>query len=89
MHACSGEQCAICRMEFEADDELRVLRCGHAEHAECIDQWLAVNKSCPLCQTEIISSPPGAASHTPCTTCSPAAVPMALASPTAAAPAVA
>jgi len=84
-----GEQCAICRMEFEADDELRVLRCGHAEHAECIDQWLAVNKSCPLCQTEIIPSPSGVASHTACTSCSPAAVPMALASPTAAAPAVA
>ena len=44
-------------MEFDADDQLlRVLRCGHAEHAECIDQWLAVNKNCPLCQQEILPS---------------------------------
>ena len=45
-------------MEFEPSDELRVMRCGHAEHAECLDQWLAVNKSCPLCHKEIVPSPP-------------------------------
>ena len=33
-----------------ADDELRVLPCKHAEHAECLDQWLRVNKSCPHCK---------------------------------------
>ena len=37
-----------------------MLRCCHAEHAECVDQWLAVNKSCPLCHKEIVPSPPGA-----------------------------
>ena len=53
-----GEQCSICRMEFEPGDVLRVLRCNHAEHAECIDQWLNINKSCPLCQVEIASPTP-------------------------------
>ena len=32
------------------DDELRVLPCKHAEHAACMDQWLRVNKCCPICQ---------------------------------------
>ena len=50
-------QCSICRMEFEPDDMLRVLRCCHADHAECIDQWLNVNKSCPLCHAEVATTP--------------------------------
>ena len=65
-----GEQCAICRMEFEAEDELRVLRCGHAEHCECIDQWLHVNKSCPICLKEINATPDKKAA--PCAPCGPA-----------------
>jgi hypothetical protein len=52
-----GEQCSICRMEFEPDDELRILRCCHAEHAACVDQWLAVKKSCPTCMVDIVPSP--------------------------------
>lgn len=52
-NAIVGEQCAICRLEFQADDILRVLPCRHAEHAECIDQWLVLNRCCPLCQKEV------------------------------------
>ena len=53
-------------MEFEASDTLRVLHCCHAEHAECVDQWLLVNKSCPLCQKDI-NATPLAASDAPST----------------------
>ena len=46
-------------MEFEPDDTMRVLRCNHAEHAECLEPWLEINKSCPLCQCEVqIGAPP-------------------------------
>lgn len=48
-----GAECAICRMPFEPDDELRVLRCRHAEHKDCLDEWLKRSKQCPLCQCEI------------------------------------
>lgn len=48
-----GDQCSICRMEFESDDVLRRLPCCHAEHADCLDQWLQINRCCPLCQTEV------------------------------------
>lgn len=48
-----GEECSICRMPFEPADELRVLRCRHAEHKECIDQWLKQSKMCCVCNTEI------------------------------------
>ncbi|KAJ8598454.1 hypothetical protein CTAYLR_006857 [Chrysophaeum taylorii] len=48
-----GEQCAICRVEFEPDDQLRILPCRHAEHAECIEQWLLLNRMCPLCGKDV------------------------------------
>jgi E3 ubiquitin-protein ligase BIG BROTHER-like protein len=49
-----GDECAICRMPFEAEEELRVLHCRHAEHKACLDQWLQVSKQCPLCQAEVL-----------------------------------
>ncbi|KAJ1633740.1 hypothetical protein T492DRAFT_978431 [Pavlovales sp. CCMP2436] len=54
-----GAECAICRMPFEPDDELRVMRCRHAEHKECLDQWLLRSKQCPLCQQEVVVSGAG------------------------------
>ena len=42
-----GEQCAVCRCEYDDDDIVRILPCRHAEHAECLDQWLLRNRSCP------------------------------------------
>jgi E3 ubiquitin-protein ligase BIG BROTHER-like protein len=50
--------CSICRMEWEDDDELRLLPCGHAEHAECLSKWLGVSKCCPLCQQEVVPAAP-------------------------------
>ena len=44
------ECCSICRMEWEEGDQLRAMPCGHADHVDCLDQWLGVNKCCPLCQ---------------------------------------
>ena len=48
------ECCAVCRLGFEFGDPcLGLPQCGHAYHAECLEPWLAENKSCPLCKTEI------------------------------------
>ena len=48
-----GEQCAVCRCEYDDDDVVRILPCRHAEHAECLHQWLLRNRSCPLCQRDV------------------------------------
>lgn len=48
-----GEKCAICCCEYEDEDVVRILPCRHAEHAECLDQWLKLNRSCPLCQRDV------------------------------------
>lgn len=45
------EECAICLAKFEDTDALHVLpKCRHAFHAECIVQWLANHRSCPVCR---------------------------------------
>ena len=33
-------------------------RCGHAFHAPCVDQWLGVNATCPLCRKSIYLDDP-------------------------------
>lgn len=43
--------CSICLSEYEQDDEIRRMpTCDHAFHAACIDEWLLLNASCPVCR---------------------------------------
>lgn len=47
------EQCAVCRMEFETGDDTATLPCSHFYHPDCINQWLKINKACPVCNHEV------------------------------------
>ncbi|KAL2339632.1 hypothetical protein Fmac_007572 [Flemingia macrophylla] len=51
-----GEKtCSICLSEYMPKETVKSIpECGHCFHAECIDQWLPLNASCPICRT----SPP-------------------------------
>lgn len=51
-----ADQCVICRLDYENDDALIVLPCKHAYHSECINNWLRINKVCPVCSTEVTTS---------------------------------
>lgn len=46
--------CTIC---FEKIKISKILSCGHEYHSECINKWLDINKSCPLCRNIIIVIP--------------------------------
>mmetsp|Transcript_23027 Transcript_23027/g.92180 ORF Transcript_23027/g.92180 Transcript_23027/m.92180 type:complete len:231 (+) Transcript_23027:759-1451(+) len=45
--------CVICLSDYDVGDTLRILPCQHAFHGKCVDQWLQLDKSCPLCKQDI------------------------------------
>eukprot|EP01116_Phalansterium_solitarium_P013470 TRINITY_DN30835_c0_g1_i1.p1 TRINITY_DN30835_c0_g1~~TRINITY_DN30835_c0_g1_i1.p1 ORF type:complete len:300 (-),score=82.92 TRINITY_DN30835_c0_g1_i1:45-944(-) len=54
--------CAICLGDYEEGEQLRYLPCEHHFHSDCVDQWLGMNKSCPLCK-RLIDTPSSVAVH--------------------------
>ncbi|XP_052170559.1 putative RING-H2 finger protein ATL21A [Diospyros lotus] len=43
--------CAICLSDYRAEEMVRVIPdCSHCFHADCIDEWLRKNASCPVCR---------------------------------------
>ncbi|KAH7686854.1 Anaphase-promoting complex (APC) subunit 11 protein [Dioscorea alata] len=57
-HALSAEdaECCICLSTYDDGVELRELPCRHHFHCACIDKWLYINATCPLCKYNIIKS---------------------------------
>ncbi|KAK7338056.1 hypothetical protein VNO77_18653 [Canavalia gladiata] len=43
--------CTICLSEYKTKDTIRSIpECAHCFHADCIDEWLRINTTCPLCR---------------------------------------
>jgi hypothetical protein len=49
-------ECCICLSAYDDGAELRELPCGHHFHCTCIDKWLHINATCPLCKYNIRKS---------------------------------
>ncbi|GAV73906.1 zf-RING_2 domain-containing protein [Cephalotus follicularis] len=45
------ESCSICQEDYEEEDELGTLDCGHSFHIACIEQWLRCKNICPICKS--------------------------------------
>lgn len=55
-----GDQscCSICLGDYKDSDLLRRLPdCSHAFHVACIDEWLRMHATCPMCRTSPLPSP--------------------------------
>ncbi|XP_050219607.1 E3 ubiquitin ligase BIG BROTHER-related-like [Mercurialis annua] len=52
----SNDSCVICRIDYEDGETLTLLSCKHSYHSECINNWLKINKVCPVCSTEVSTS---------------------------------
>ncbi|KAH7280968.1 hypothetical protein KP509_36G022900 [Ceratopteris richardii] len=50
-------QCAICLIDFEPTEPIRVLPpCQHVFHVTCVDIWLGKHASCPTCRGNIMQA---------------------------------
>nr|XP_004490370.1 RING-H2 finger protein ATL47-like [Cicer arietinum] len=46
--------CAVCLCQIKEGDEIRVLRCEHMYHINCLDKWISFKTdTCPLCRESL------------------------------------
>ncbi|OSD02415.1 hypothetical protein PYCCODRAFT_1367403 [Trametes coccinea BRFM310] len=51
------ERCLICLDDYHPDDDVRLMRCRHAFHKDCVDKWLQVGRNnCPACRSKGVST---------------------------------
>ncbi|KAI3756375.1 hypothetical protein L1987_56195 [Smallanthus sonchifolius] len=61
------DTCPICLSDYEPKDAVRSIpECNHYFHADCIDEWLKLNATCPVCR----KSPESSSLVTPCSSMS-------------------
>ncbi|NXY82276.1 RN215 protein, partial [Alcedo cyanopectus] len=56
--ACEIDSCAVCLDQFHKSQWLRVLPCSHEFHRDCVDPWLLLQQTCPLCKRNILGECP-------------------------------
>lgn len=57
--------CSICLSDYRPKDTIRCIPdCHHCFHSDCIDEWLRMSATCPLCR----NSPAPSAGPTPLST---------------------
>lgn len=48
------DSCCICLNDYEMDEEIQVLRCGHMFHCGCIKDWVTRAQNCPICKESVM-----------------------------------
>jgi len=46
-------ECSVCMEAFLVDATAKKLPCNHLFHPECIDTWLQLHNTCPICRKEV------------------------------------
>ena len=44
------DECSICMNVFKKNDKLAALSCSHYHCKSCLEQWLEISKTCPICR---------------------------------------
>ncbi|KAJ2030359.1 hypothetical protein IWW57_001227 [Coemansia sp. S610] len=52
--------CGICMEEYKPEEYAVELPCKHVYHKDCIDHWLGMNGTCPICRAAIETRSDGA-----------------------------
>ncbi|CAD8208931.1 unnamed protein product [Paramecium pentaurelia] len=48
-----AEICTICLQEINDKDLIKILKCNHYFHNQCIKEWLIIKAECPTCRDKI------------------------------------
>ncbi|XP_040995189.1 putative RING-H2 finger protein ATL71 [Juglans microcarpa x Juglans regia] len=57
-HSSTASCCSICLMDYKETDVLQLLPdCGHLFHLKCINPWLRLHPTCPMCRNSAVSIP--------------------------------
>ncbi|CAI0387562.1 unnamed protein product [Linum tenue] len=52
----TSRECAICLEDYNGGEPCRIMPvCKHMFHVACIDNWLRVNITCPVCRQRIFN----------------------------------
>lgn len=50
--------CSICLADYKSSDTLRLLPdCSHLFHVKCVDPWLRLHPTCPVCRKSPLPTP--------------------------------
>ena len=53
----TNQTCSVCHDGFTVGQVARQLPCGHLFCPDCIEEWLKLHRSCPLCRREVVDVP--------------------------------
>ncbi|CAH8252275.1 unnamed protein product [Arabidopsis lyrata] len=48
-----GGSCAICLEEWSKGDVATEMPCKHKFHSKCVEEWLGMHATCPMCRYEM------------------------------------
>uniref|UniRef100_A0A671PY99 Ring finger protein 215 n=1 Tax=Sinocyclocheilus anshuiensis TaxID=1608454 RepID=A0A671PY99_9TELE len=48
------DNCAVCLEQYNNNQCLRVLPCLHEFHRDCVDPWILLQQTCPLCKRSVL-----------------------------------
>ncbi|KAI3716237.1 hypothetical protein L6452_23439 [Arctium lappa] len=48
--------CVICQTDYDDEEQIGVLDCGHEYHVECVKKWLIVKNTCPVCKSTALAA---------------------------------
>ncbi|KAD6794518.1 hypothetical protein E3N88_05414 [Mikania micrantha] len=48
--------CVICQTNYDDQEQIGVLDCGHEYHVECVKKWLTMKNTCPVCKSTALAA---------------------------------